>query len=273
MIFIVMMYDDSTKKERLKNEIAMVAPPQQRKTFERDVLQRAVEDSSSIELEEKYPGAASLFREIKNVLDASEVDSSTGSMTVRLACNIQQTTGDVIEAALRKALGDDKDAEGRPHNVDVIFRGTPIEVKYARIKFSKLATDSQSLRRRNDKWYIYVSGDISLNKSCDYNVWLMRSDALYDAVRAYRDVDDTAIDTSIDISTERRKRITSLAQIRADIRKIETDLRNAIWNKATGDDLPVRSMGLERRVGLNRVRFDLKFETTLRDTIREILRS
>ena len=64
----------------------------------------------------------------------------------------------------------------------------------------------------------------------------------------------------------------ALSQIKSDIKNIENDLRNAIWNKATGDSLPVGSMSLARRVGLNRVRFDLKFESTLRDAIREILR-
>lgn len=225
--------------------------------FEEAVLKVAALNSARI--------ADSKFGEIQSKLNGSPIDETTGSMSVNLVCNIQQTTGDVIEAALRKVLGDDKDAAGRPHNVDVIFAGTPIEVKYSRVKFNKLATDSQSLRRRDDKWYIYARGDIGIGDACKYDIWLMRADALYDAVKAYRNISDGDV-----------MQTPSIDEIEKEIQLITRNLATAIWNKSTGEKVPIdkgAGMSLGKRIGLNRVRFDLKFEGLLRAYVKEILRS
>ena len=241
--------------------------------FERRVLYQA----ASLSKFDDDPGLAQTYRKIM-----SRVIAATGAgpganeipSIVPLTCNLQQTTGDAIEAALRKIFGDNIDTRAKGKGrIDVIFDGLDIEVKYSRNGFDGLATDSQALRSRTDKWYMYVKGEVGIGKSCDNQIWLMRADKLYWTIREDRGIDSTAINTSIDPSSEKRKRITALTQIKSDIRSIENDLRNAIWNKATGDNLPVSSMSLSRRVGLNRVRFDIKFEGLLRAYVKEVLRS
>jgi hypothetical protein len=172
---------------------------------------------------------------------------------------------------MRAIFGDNraKRAKGKGR-VDVVVGDIDVEVKYARNGFDGLATDSQALRQRTDKWYMYVKGDIGIGVPCENMIWLMRADKLYDAVYEDRGGISTSIDTHM--TDPEGKKIQALAQIRADIQDVETSLRNAIWNKATGDNLPVKSMSLGHRIGLNRVRFDIKFESLIRSTIREILR-
>jgi hypothetical protein len=244
----------------------------QRVNFEKRVLNSA----ASLSKFDDEPGLTQVYRKIM-----SKIIEQTGSgpgasdipAVIPLTCNLQQTTGDAIEAALRKIFGDNLDARAKGKGrIDVIFDGLDIEVKYSRNGFNGLATDSQALRSRTDKWYMYVKGDVGIGVPCNNQIWLMRADKLHWVMRQDRGVDSTSINTSIDLSSDKRKKIMALSQIKSDIKNIENDLRNAIWNKATGDNLPVGSMSLARRVGLNRVRFDLKFESTLRDAIREILR-
>jgi hypothetical protein len=264
-------------KSRQKNEIALTRGkvPKTRKNFENSVLATAAIAS----LHDPSLGATGMFEKIQRGLEGTTIDE-TGAMRVRLVCGLNRTTGDVVEEAIRERLGDKKDADDRPLNVDVMFDGTPIEVKYSKTKFDSLATDSQSLRRRTDKWYMYVRGDISFGVPREFDVWLMRSDALYNAVKAYKGINDDSLE------------IPTIEEIEGLIDQIKKGLATAIWSKATGLEPPKTggdeeldadgkkknekeeiSMGLKRRIGLNRVRFDLKFEGLLRAYVKEILRS
>ena len=259
---------NKTLKSPLTNEIAVRKGkvPKATTNFEDQVLSRAVSLSKS---EEKY---SQIMDPIISRTGAIDYLADSIPATIPLTCQLRQTTGDAIEAVMREIFGD-KRASRAPGKgrVDVVHAGVDIEVKYARNGFGSLATDSQALRPRTDKWYMYVKGDIGIGSSCDNTVWLMRADKLYDAVYEFRGGDTTSINTHL--TDAEGKKIQALAQIRADIQDIETDLRNAIWNKATGGDLPVRSMSLSHRIGLNRVRFDIKFEGLLRAYVKEVLRS
>jgi hypothetical protein len=267
-------YDDENEPAV---QLPIVQADPKEKTKRLNFEKRVLSKSASMSKFDDDPGLSQMYRKIMGKIieeTGATAEAQDIPASIPLTCNLQQTTGDAIEAALRKIFGDNLDTRARGKGrIDVVFGGVDIEVKYSRNGFNSLATDSQALRSRTDKWYMYVKGDVGINTECINQVWLMRSDKLYRVMEEDRGVDSTAVNTSINLSLDKRKRIMALAQIKSDIKSIENDLRNAIWNKATGDSLPVSSMSLSRRVGLNRVRFDLKFETALRDTIREILRS
>lgn len=250
--------------------------PRRKRSFEDSILGKAMRESQSAD-----PG---FFNQIMDVLlpnNRDQLDPPSQpqeeiwapAAKVNLVCNIQQTTGDVIESALRKKFGDKKEArEKENHNVDLIFNNTIFEVKYKREGFKGLATDSQSLRKRADKWYIYVKGEIQLDREQEHEMWITRSDKLYDAIRQEREILDVPT-LEIPASYDDNTRSQLIADIQKQIHDIEYNLAVAVWNKATGDQAPVNTMGLEKRIGLNRVRFDLKFEQLIRAYVREILRS
>lgn len=233
--------------------------------FEKKVLAKAANESAT----------DSMFSSIQAAIGGSSIDPKTGSMTVELECQIGRTKGDVIEQAIRAKVGDDKEAKDRKSNVDVMYEKTPIEVKSTeKPAFVKLMSDSQSLRKRTDKWYMYVKGTIAIGEKKDYEVWLMRSDNLFNAVKTFRGITDDEILTS-----------PSIEEIEAMIDdSVRHNLAVAIWNKTNDLKEPAKaqkgkdkgkrpSMGLEKKIGLNRVRFDIKFEGLLRAYVKEILRS
>jgi len=253
--------------------------PRRKKSFEEAVLSKAMRESQQVD--------PTFFSSIMAVLSPQNVSalapSSASSQEedeapmppakVMLYCNIQQTTGDVIEAGLRKKLGDDKEArQPGQHNIDLIFNNTKFEIKYKREGFKGLATDSQSLRRTSDKWYIYVKGDIQLGCNAGYDMWIIRSDKLYEAIEEERKLLN-APTIQIPAVYDDKMKEDLIKDILDQIHDIESELAKAVWNKASGDNVPVATMGLEKRIGLNRVRFDLKFESILRACVRETLRS
>lgn len=270
MIFIVMRRIDRLSGSQIKLEEAKSSrketePAPRRQNFESRVLDTAALQSRGDEYNQ-------IMGPIVQATGASVALADAVPATIPLTCNLQQTTGDAIESAMRAIFGDSraKRAKGKGR-VDVVVGDIDIEVKYARNGFDGLATDSQALRQLTDKWYMYVKGDIGIGSPCNNKIWLMRADKLYDAVYEARGGNISSIDAHA--TDAESKKIQALSQIRADIQDIETDLRNAIWNKATGDNLPVKSMSLGHRIGLNRVRFDIKFEGLLRAYVKEILRS
>jgi len=218
------------------------------------------------------PGSQEFFKKIMGALLPKV--SSVSPIKVELECNLQQTTGDVVEAALRSKFGDRKeDRKKDKKKVDVVFGGIDIEVKYKREGFKGLATDSQSLRKRDDKWYIYAKGDIAIGCKSGYDIWVMRADHFYDAMEKDRTIDATKI-IKIPAKPTPQEKLDAITLIYNEIEKIQSQLANAIWNKAVDKDFreDVTDMGLDKRVNLNRVRFDIKFESLIRAYVRETLR-
>jgi len=234
--------------------------------FEINVLNVAVKDTVA------DPTASKFYNDFLNNL------SFNGTDKIKLECEQQQTSGDQIESAIRKVLGDSrKNREKSKKRVDVIYDSTFIEVKYGRAGFKGLATDSQGLRPRADKWYLYVSGDIVQDVLSDYTVWFMRADKLFDALVARKAAKaKTTVPQFLagSISADPNDRVQSLQDINAQIDIIQNDLARAIFDKASGDDSDKtkKIMGIDKKIGINRVRFDLKFEQLIHSYVHEIIR-
>jgi hypothetical protein len=234
--------------------------------FENDVLNVAVNDTIA------DPTASTFYNDFLNKL------SFHGTDKIKLVCTQQQSSGDQIESAIRKVLDDsrrnrDKDKK----RVDVIYQGTIIEVKYGRDGFKSLATDSQGLRSRTDKWYLYVKGGVCQNELSDYTVWFMRADKLFDALVARKAAKaKTTVPQFLagSISADPIDRVQSIKDINAQIDIIKNDLARAIFDKASGDDSDKtkKIMGIDKKIGINRVRFDLKFEQLIHSYVHEIIR-
>ena len=66
----------------------------------------------------------------------------------------------------------------------------------------------------------------------------------------------------------------SLKDIEEQIDIIQSDLARAIFDKASGDDSDKtkKIMSIDKKIGINRVRFDLKFEQLIHSYVHEIIR-
>lgn len=234
--------------------------------FEINVLEVAVNDTVA------DPIALTFYNNFLNKL------SFNGKDKINLRCEVQQTSGDSIESAIRKVIGDSrKNREKSKKRIDVIYQDTIIEVKYGRFGFKGLATDSQGLRPRADKWYLYVAGGLCQNKMSDYTVWFMRADKLFNALVAIKAAKAKITVPQFlagSISSDPKDRVQSLKDIESQIDDIQSDLARAIFDKASGDDSDTNKkiMSLDKKVGINRVRFDLKFEQLIRSYVHEIIR-
>jgi hypothetical protein len=178
----------------------------------------------------------------------------------------------IIEDAVREALGDSLQRGRTP---DVLFGNIPIEVKHKTSSFNGLPTDSYGLTRTPNKWYLFVKGPIDKVPDQEMEAWLMRSDVLYDQMVPLLSTSGQislftgVADSSIDPSSPK-----ALEQIKKEIESISDELSSAILRKAQGDyrEKQGEKMSLNRKIGLQRVRFDVKFESLLRKTISETLK-
>jgi hypothetical protein len=193
-----------------------------------------------------------------------------GSTTINLVCRLQQTTGDSVEDAIRHVFFDIRKARKFHGRADLVVGNKIIEIKYSRSGFSSLATDSQALKPIENKWYLYVAGDVSMNKAGQLRAWFINSIDLYEALKPLASAGGVA---PIDIANP-DQRDRALSEIENEIDQIKGELARAILNKSMSgpEDDQMPHMSLQRRVGVNRVRFDLKFEALLRDYVSEILR-
>jgi hypothetical protein len=234
--------------------------------FENDVLNVAVDNTIA------DPTALTFYNDFLNKL------SFHGTDKIKLTCTQQHSSGDQIESAIRKVVGDSRrNREKTKKRIDVLYKDTIIEVKYGRAGFKGLATDSQGLRPRTDKWYLYVAGDVCQNELSEYTVWFMRADKLFDALVARKAAKaKTTVPQFLagSISVDSIDRDQSIKDISAQIDIIKNDLARAIFAKASGDDSDKtkKIMGIEKKIGINRVRFDLKFEQLIHSYVHEIIR-
>ena len=124
---------------------------------------------------------------------------------------------------------------------------------------------------------MYVAGDIAQNVLSDYTIWFMRSDKLFDALVARKAAKaNTTVPQFLagSISSDPIDRVQSLKDIEEQIDIIQSDLARAIFDKASGDDSDKtkKIMSIDKKIGINRVRFDLKFEQLIHSYVHEIIR-
>jgi hypothetical protein len=180
-------------------------------------------------------------------------------------------TGDntrVVEDAIRRRVKDDPDRARFPDVVFNVppFEGTVIEVKQTTSGFGKIPTDTYGLANNTAKWYIFLKGRVTRKKRNYFDAWIMRADHLHNAVAPLV----ATLNVNV-ITPGSQNSITSIAQ---EITTMASNLATIIDDRAQGGHMkpPPGSMSLPSRVGLNRVRFDIKFESLLRKTITEMLK-
>lgn len=198
--------------------------------------------------------------------------SSSGPTKIFLTVPRAHADWRAMEDAVRVAF-DDLGRKSR--TPDAMFDGRDVEVKYRPEGFRDVPPDSYGIKRIEGKWYILVSGPIKFDEESSYNAYVIRSSEYYDAVdsfkRASRKFDEA------DLPSINPNSPTALKDIKSAIENISGELARAIIMKSR-DKAPEGAkearakMSLSQRVGANRVRFDIKFETLLRSTIRGMLR-
>jgi hypothetical protein len=239
------------------------AKKKRKRSFE-EVLTAAMKKSES------NAETSTFFQRILTQLDTSGTSKGQYPATVELWCEPQHTTGHSIETGFRKKFNDNIAAKNRPKNHDVVFDGKELEIKFSKKGFAKLATDSRALRPSVNKWYLYTKGEIKTNQNANYNVWIISAESLFNELE-----EDRAGGGMIDIENENgeeKEEKDVLGEIQKEIEALVPGLAQAIFNKATGKTSR-QKMTLSKKVGINKVRFDIKFETLLRSCIKEILRS
>ena len=167
----------------------------------------------------------------------------------------------VVEDALRVKMGDDPNRE---RYRDVVFRDVTIEVKQTTSGFGKLPTDTYGLTTGTDKWYIFLKGPVTRRVKNHFKAWIMRSDHLHSSVSSLTASANAIIPGSP----------TAVNDIASEIVTMSQALASIINDRASGErgKRAPGTLSIPRRVGLNRVRFDIKFESLLRKTISEILK-
>jgi hypothetical protein len=203
-----------------------------------------------------------MFGEIVKALRGKTTPEGVGLVVYNISLDTRGT-GDntrVVEDALRVKLGDDPNRE---RYRDVVFKNVTIEVKQTTSGFGKLPTDTYGLTTGTEKWYIFLKGPVTRRAKNLFKAWIMRSDHLHSSVSSL----NTGVNVIIPGSP------TAVNDIASEIVKMSQALASIINARASGDrGKPVRGeLSIPRRIGLNRVRFDIKFETLLRKTISEIL--
>lgn len=175
----------------------------------------------------------------------------------------------IMDAAVRDAIGDKRRGDGE-RSPDAMFKRLPVEVKHSTEGFTKLPTDSRALRSTDKKWYLFLQGDIKVDQPGQYMCWLMRSDALYRQVSDSLREKSAFVLPTIDPDSPNAE-----SEIENEIKLISSDLARAILQKSSPDEkikLTTDTMSLKKNIGVNRVRFDIKFESLLRDVVSSMLR-
>ena len=110
----------------------------------RKVLKDADQKSSSEEL----------YKKMQTLMSIS-------NHKVTLEAHLTSWVDHVMEATIRKALGDNR----REHHPDAILDETPIEIKHSSTLHAQFPNDSVGVRKTDDKWYIFTEGKIDLEKA------------------------------------------------------------------------------------------------------------
>ena len=189
-----------------------------------------------------------------------EYNESESKVTINLDLRQarEATSAHIAEEAIRIKIGDK--IESRPENkkrVDVLFNGKEIECKHSLTKHEAVPIDYVGIKKTQDKWYLLSEGPI-VGDSTTLSCFFYRSDFYYEMMKKR-----TEGKNSIDIDSS-----NALAEIEDEILSLTTGLAQAILHKAKGNQGRSGSrMTLSRLIGLNKVRFDLKFERTIKEYI------
>jgi hypothetical protein len=210
-----------------------------------------------------------LFSSIANALGAEFV-GPTG-MQVRLTAPKSYNTSRMMEDAVRAAFND-KRKERYP---DAMFnKEIPVEVKHRPDGFRDVPSDSYAVKDITDKWYVLLSGPVAADVPHNYDAFLLRSDhfrKIIDIFKKSSSKFDEADLPSINPDSPKAVEAIELA-----INDITKDLALAIMRKSSKKEFETEKgrprMSLGQRVGVNRVRFDIKFESLLRNVISDILK-
>jgi hypothetical protein len=214
-----------------------------------------------------------VFSEMATALKAG----ASGSAGFRIQLEIPNAVispSTLIEDAVRDAFNDKR----KSRSPDALFTSSggarvPVEVKYRAEGFKDVPTDSQGVKNSTSKWYLLVSGNIQLGQTSSCDAYLIRSDYYRDAINSFK-TSSAGFDEA-DLPSINPSGLRALGEIEEAIEEIKKDLARAILRKSGGaDDSGDRPrMSLKRRVGVSRVRFDVKFESLMRNYVKEILRS
>lgn len=199
--------------------------------------------------------------------------TSAGRGKLQIVLNAPTTHSDSrsIEDAVRAAFGDNR----KSRTPDAIFDGYEVEVKYRPDGFSSVPTDSYGVKDIKSKWYILIAGQIKYDDENEYSAYLIRSDQYQAAIDSFKR--GSKKHDEADLPSINPDGPVAFKEITTAINAITADLARAIIAKSSksapeAEKGPRPKMSLQQRVGVNRVRFDIKFESALRATIREILR-
>lgn len=216
---------------------------------------------------ERATERSSNYDEFGSMIRSLGGEPSAGAKTVSIKLNTNKRGSDsrVVEDAVREKFNDDLKRIRQP---DALFGKIPVEVKHTTSGFGKLPTDSYGLTSTTEKWYLFVKGSVKRAESEPFSAFLMRSDELYNEIRLLvRGTNQVPLFNdleSIDPASD-----NALREIEKEIDDIKGSLSQAILKKAKGEirGTDDGSMSITKRVGLNRVRFDIKFESKLREII------
>jgi len=203
------------------------------------------------------------------------LDGSLGqdsrSASIKLNTNKKGSDSRVVEDAVREKF---KDNLGRSRYPDALFGAIPVEVKHTTSGFGKLPTDSYGLTRTDKKWYLFVKGSVDRVENENFTAWLMRSDSLYQEMTLLlRGTSQGSLFPHQDLNSIDPMSDDALVNIEKEIKDIASSLSTSILRKARGEAEKSESetMSLSKRVGINRIRFDVKFESKLRKIISDII--
>lgn len=163
--------------------------------------------------------------------------------------------GKTVERAIRSIVNDTR----TDRDPDVLIDGKEVEVKYRQKKSDSYRTDSRAHvinpNARSDKYYLYLTG----TDPTSLDAFLINADDMYAVRKSLLVGENTGIEPN-------KAAIADLIRSKAD------DLAAAIEAKFSGkhDGEASLSLGL---IGVDKVRFDVKFEQLIRKTVREILKS
>jgi len=216
---------------------------------------------------ERATARSSNYDEFGSMIRSLGGNPSAGAKTVSIKLNTNKRGSDsrAVEDAVREKFKDDLRRIRQP---DALFGKIPVEVKHTTSGFGKLPTDSYGLTSTTEKWYLFVKGSVDRIQDEPFEAFLMRSDELYNEIRILvRGTNQVPLfndPESIDPASD-----NALREIEKEIDDIKGSLSLAILKKAKGEIRGSRdgSMSITKRVGLNRVRFDIKFESKLRKII------
>lgn len=236
-------------------------------------------------MEKKIGVAQQLRLELSEITKQSSVDPFFNDFLAAVGGQFDEAKGQIIfdldlkeaksvssdhpvEEAIRIKVGDfrkrSKDGESNKKKtaeksrVDVIFKGKEIECKHSKDKHERIPTDYVGVKNTQDKWYLLSEGSV-FGDSTTLSCFFYRSDFYYEMMK--RRVEGK---NAIDIDSSK-----AIAEIEDEILSLTTDLAKAILHKAKGTQgKSGYKMTLSRPIGLNKVRFDLKFEGLIREIAR-----